>query len=182
MDAWIWYLFTVQKFLDFNCHIKCSYNDTVQKVLWYRQYSNWVFIVVAVVAAVVVVIIPWWPHPVVPCTPQGADPRRWQLWHCCRRRLLWSHMNLRTTGRCPTCHSCRSWSRESQLSSLLTIWRPRDFYCCFSRPIGATAPPRLLCWRSCRMFWPRSTTKCFHDAWVQLSNVRADGQFDPQCR
>ena len=55
-------------------------------------------------------------------------PRRWQLWHRCWRRLLWSHMHLRTTGRCLTCLSCRCWSRESQLSSLVTIWRPMDFY------------------------------------------------------
>ena len=68
-------------------------------------------------------------------------------------------MNLRITGRCPTCLSCGSWSREPQWSSLLTIWRPMDFYRCCSRPIGASTPPRLLCWRFCPMFWPRSTRR-----------------------
>jgi len=51
--------------------------------------------------------------------------------------------------------SCRSYSREPQWSRIVTIWRPKDFYRCYSRSIGASTPPRLLC----PMFWPRSTTR-----------------------
>ena len=39
------------------------------------------------------------------------------------------------------------------LSSLLTIWRPMDFYHCCSRPIGATTPPRLRCWQCSSRKW-----------------------------
>ena len=46
-----------------------------------------------------------------------------------------------------------------QLTDYLETNRLLQFYRCCSRPIGATTAPRLLCWRFCPMFWPRSTRR-----------------------